>query len=118
MAGTVLITREYLSIKELSEYSGVCVRTLRDKVNASDNPIPAYRFGGSIKVKRSEFDQWASSCRIDNDRVKNIVDEVLCDFGVKGKKRRGARLNSNSKTGMNTKTGGRNNGDAKHAAMQ
>jgi excisionase family DNA binding protein len=83
MAGKSNILREYLSVKELSEYTGICVRTLRDMLNASANPIPAYRFGGSIKIKRSEFDEWAKSCRIDNDRVNQMVDEVLVDLGIK-----------------------------------
>jgi len=85
MAGQPNILREYLSVKELSDYSGICVRTLRDMLNTSTNPIPAYRFGGSIKVKRSEFDEWAKSCRLDNNNVNKLVDEVLSDLGL-GKK--------------------------------
>lgn len=91
MAGKSNIQREFFSVKELSEYSGICVRTLRDMLNASTNPIPAYRFGGSIKIKRSEFDEWAArTCRNDNDRVNRLVDEVVAEFSVKtnGKNRR------------------------------
>jgi hypothetical protein len=43
--------------------TGISVRTLRDMLNASSNPIPSYRFGGSIKIKKSEFDSPAKSGR-------------------------------------------------------
>jgi excisionase family DNA binding protein len=88
MAGKANIMREFLSVKELSAYAGICERSLRDLINASTNPIPAYRFGGSIKVKRSEFDEWAVSCRIDNGRFDRIVNEVLTDLGIKGNGRK------------------------------
>lgn len=88
MAGKSNIMREFLSVKELSAYTGICERTLRDMLNASVNPIPGYRFGGSIKIKRSEFDEWAKSRRIDNDRVDRIVNEVLTDFGYTSKRSR------------------------------
>lgn len=88
MAGKSNIQREYFSVQELSDYSGIGVRTLRDKLNASTNPIPSFRFGGSIKIKRSDFDDWAKSCRNDNGRVNQLVDEVIRDLGKAPKSRR------------------------------
>jgi excisionase family DNA binding protein len=86
MAGKVTILREYLSIKELSQYCGICERTLRDLINDSTNPIPSYRFGrGAIRVKKEEFDCWAKTCRNDNNRLNQIVNEVLADLGIKSK---------------------------------
>lgn len=90
MAGKSNIVREFFSVKELSLYSGICERTLRDLINASTDPIPHYRFGGSIKIKRSEFDDWAAKyCRIDNGRVDRLVNGILTDMGItSGKNRR------------------------------
>jgi excisionase family DNA binding protein len=89
MAGKQNILREYMSVRELSEYTGICVRSLRDMLNASLNPIPAYRFGGSIKVKRSEFDEWAAKCcRSDNGKVKQLVDELLVGLNKKTEQRK------------------------------
>jgi excisionase family DNA binding protein len=80
------IMREYFSIKELAEYAGISVRKLRDMINASLNPIPALRLGGSIKVKRSEFDEWAKSCRRVSD-LNDLVDRIVDEFRAEPKKR-------------------------------
>ncbi len=90
MAGKVTIIREYLSVKELSQYCGLGERNLRDLINNSINPIPSFRFGCAIRVKKAEFDEWAkTSCRNDNDRVNRIVEELLRDFGVSSRTRAG-----------------------------
>jgi len=91
MAGKLTIFREYLSVKELSQYCGLCERTLRDMINISTNPIPSFRFGrGAIRVKKAEFDEWAKSfCRNDDDRVNKIVNELLRDLGIRSKSRAG-----------------------------
>jgi len=110
MAGKVTILREYLSIKELSHYCGVCERTLRDLINDTTNPIPSYRFGrGAIRVKKEEFDDWAKTCRRDNNRVNQIVEEILADLGIKTKTRRTRNLSAgpkllSKKAGLLTKT--------------
>ena len=49
----------YLSIRALAEYSGLSVRRLRDPRAAHGAaPIPHYRIGGKILVRRSEYDAW------------------------------------------------------------
>lgn len=104
MAGKHNIPREYFSIKELADYSGVCERSLRDLISTSINPIPARRFGGAIKVKRSDFDEWADSCRIDNDRIDRLVNEVMSDLEVrKGKQGRKSGPKVNAKNGATKK---------------
>lgn len=90
MAGKVTIIREYFSIKELSLYCGLGERTLRDLINCSITPIPCFRFGRAIRVKKEEFDQWAKSfCRNDNDKIDKIVDELMRDLGIRSKSRAG-----------------------------
>jgi len=48
----------WLSLRGLAEYCSLSRRTLQDLVNDTSDPIPSYRVGGRILVKRSEFDRW------------------------------------------------------------
>ena len=75
-----LLQREYFSIPELSEYTGVSQRTLWDLLKDPVNPIPHFRIGPAgriVRVKKSEFDQWMLTQRSCNvDRIDQIVDEI------------------------------------------
>ena len=53
MSSKPKIQREYFSIKELSEYTGISDRKLRNMLNKTANPMLAYRFDGSIKIKEN-----------------------------------------------------------------
>jgi hypothetical protein len=72
----------YMPLKALAAYSGMSVRLLRDCLVDPAHPLPHYRYGGKILVRRSEFDAWLAvyrqAGRADVDRV---VDEVLRDLG-------------------------------------
>lgn len=76
-----LIQREYLSILELSEYSGISQRTLWDLLKISVNPIPHFRVGSAgriVKVKKSEFDQWMQTQKSSDIKlIDRIVEEIL-----------------------------------------
>jgi excisionase family DNA binding protein len=50
----------WLSLKGLAGYSSLSRRTLQDLVNDTSDPIPSYRVGGKILVRKSEFDRWMS----------------------------------------------------------
>jgi len=68
----------FLSLKALATYSGLSVRTLRDYLTDPVNPLPHYRVGGKILVRRSEFDRWIDTYRQRGHRdVAHVVDEVL-----------------------------------------
>jgi excisionase family DNA binding protein len=71
----------YLSLRALAGYCGLSVRKLRDYLDDPAHPLPCYRVGGKILVRRSEFDTWVqqfrSRGRMDVDR---IVDEVMRDL--------------------------------------
>ena len=55
----------YLPLTELATYSGLSVRFLHQLIKRQPNPIPHYRFGTKIVVRRSEFDAWAfTHCRV------------------------------------------------------
>ena len=68
----------YLSLKALSEYSNLGIRTLRKHLSHQVKPLPHYRVGGKILVRRSEFDEWVSTFRVDEaNQVDSIVSDVL-----------------------------------------
>jgi len=81
LAERVIISTEldpFLSLKGLANYSGLSVRTLREYLTDSVNPLPHYRVRGKILVRRSEFDGWIATYRQRGHRdVAQVVDEVL-----------------------------------------
>ncbi|MBW2036399.1 MAG: helix-turn-helix domain-containing protein [Deltaproteobacteria bacterium] len=66
--------REYLSLKQLSEYSGLHVNTLRAWLKRD---MPHYRCGKRILVKRSEFDAWMRKFRRGTRSLQQVLEEVL-----------------------------------------
>ena len=81
MAGTH-IEREWLSLRELTEYAAVSARTLREWLHRSSDALPAVRVDGKILVRRSEFDAWLERHRIQPDApidVDGIVNGLLGD---------------------------------------
>ena len=68
----------YLSLRALSVYGGLSVRTLRGYLTHPAQPLPHYRVGGKILVKRSEFDGWIRAFRTtETSQVETIVAGVL-----------------------------------------
>jgi len=59
----------------------VSVRKLREYLEDSAHPLPHYRLGGKILVRRSEFDAWmAAYRRVGQADVARIVDSVMRDL--------------------------------------
>ena len=70
--------RSYLPLTRLAGYSGLSVRTLRAYLTDSSRPLPHYRVGGKILVRRSEFDAWALAFRtVAPDRISVLVTEAI-----------------------------------------
>jgi hypothetical protein len=68
----------FLALKALADYSGLGVRKLRDYLDDTAHPLPCYRVGGKILVRRSEFDGWIARHRqVGRADVDQIVAEVL-----------------------------------------
>ena len=67
----------FMSLKGLAAYSGLSVRTLRDHLGDAVHPLPCFRVGGKILVRRSEFDAWIERFRHRANTVQRLVDEVL-----------------------------------------
>ena len=68
----------YLSLRALSAYSNLGIRTLRKYLSHPAKPLPHYRVGGKILVRRSEFDEWVSTFRVEETTsIESIVSDVL-----------------------------------------
>ncbi len=67
---------QYLTLKQLSKYSSLSVRTIRDYLNDPVDPIPAYRLKRKILILRSQFDSWMQNNKIGGN-VNNIVEEMV-----------------------------------------
>jgi len=76
-----VILDPYLSLTGLARYSALSVRKLRTHLADVAHPIPCYRVGGKIVVRRSEFDVWIAAYRqrgrVDVDRLVNEVVREL-----------------------------------------
>jgi excisionase family DNA binding protein len=68
----------FLTLKALASYSGMSVRKLREYLDDGVHPLPHYRVGGKIIVRRSEFDVWVANYRRTHGAdVAAIVNDVL-----------------------------------------
>lgn len=81
--GVILSTQLdlFLSLKALARYSGLSVRKLREHLIDPAHPLPCYRVGGKIVVRRSDYDAWAARYRqVGNTDVEKVVAEALRDL--------------------------------------
>ena len=75
----------YMSLDELSAYSGLSVRKLRDHLRDPEHPLPCYRPGAKkVVVKRSEFDRWMEAFRWEgNPDLDEIVSGIMRDLNLR-----------------------------------
>ncbi len=50
----------YLSIEALSQYAPISTRQIRNLLTDPVRPLPHFRFGRRVAVRRSDFDSWAA----------------------------------------------------------
>ena len=72
----------FLSLRALAGYSGLSVRKLRDCLADLTHPLPCYRVGGKILVRRGEFDGWIAAYRHATPEIDSIVTAALADLGA------------------------------------
>lgn len=73
--------REYLSLRELTLYSGWSVRTLQDFIRDPVDPLPAFQpSGGKVIVRKRDYDDWFTRRRQHGSAVGGIVRSVLADL--------------------------------------
>ena len=72
----------FLDLKTLAAYSSCSVRWLRDRLVDRAHPMPHYRIGGKLLVKREDFDNWMEAQRVvqPSDRLSLIVDSVMTEL--------------------------------------
>ena len=72
----------FLDLKTLAAYSSCSVRWLRDRLVDQAHPLPHYRVGGKLLVKRDEFDPWMSGHHVaqSSDQLSHIVEHVIAQF--------------------------------------
>ena len=69
----------YLDLKALAGYSSCSVRWLRDRLTDPLAPLPHYRIGGKILIRREDFDVWIHQFRTirPSTELGTLVDDVL-----------------------------------------
>jgi lambda repressor-like predicted transcriptional regulator len=69
---------QYFPLTALSTYAGLSVRTLRNYLTHASHPLPCYRIGGKVLVRRSDYDTWAARFRaISSSKVDTFVREAM-----------------------------------------
>jgi len=74
------IGREWLDLRDVTDYASVSARTVRSWIHARVSPLPAIRVAGKTLVRRCELDAWLERHRIKplaHIDVDAIVKEVL-----------------------------------------
>lgn len=66
----------YLPVKALAAYSGLSVRTLRSYLSHAGYPLPCYRVGGKVLVRRSDYDSWVARFR---SVAPSSIDALVSD---------------------------------------
>ena len=66
---------QYLSIDELSLYSGLKKSFLYSRVEAGD--IPHYKIGRLIRVKKEDFDNWLEGHKVDSISPDRKARQIL-----------------------------------------
>lgn len=67
----------YFSLPQLSAYASLSVRTLRKYLTHAVYPLPSFRIGGRVLVRRSEYDAWAARFRV---QATSAVDAIVSDI--------------------------------------
>lgn len=71
----------WLSLQAAAGYSCLSVRNLRGWLGHPERPLPCYRVGGKILLRRSELDRWLSAFRrVGKEDVDTLVDRILKDI--------------------------------------
>jgi len=73
---SITLKDQYFDLRGLSAYSAMAVSTLRNFI--SNGNLPAYKVFGKILIKRSEFDAWINTFRINKKQdLSNMVNDIL-----------------------------------------
>jgi len=72
----IALKDQYFDLPGLATYCSLKVPTLRDHIRSGD--LPAFKVKGKLLVKRSEFDAWIESFRLNKKKdIDSLVDGVM-----------------------------------------
>jgi excisionase family DNA binding protein len=72
---------EWLDLRQLTQYAALSERTLRSWIHAPVDPLPAYRVGTKVLVRKRDFDSYVERHPLKPaGNLENMVDEILSDI--------------------------------------
>jgi hypothetical protein len=85
MACKGVLHKDYFTLPQLSAFSGLGIRFLRDALKDPDHPLPHFRLNHkTILVSRLEFAEWLERFRDGNgNSLHQIVDQVMIELSNK-----------------------------------
>ena len=67
---------QYLDLKKLSAYASMGVPTLRERLR--EGKLPFYKLRGKILVRKTDFDEYMQSYRVDkSEDLDELVEDVI-----------------------------------------
>lgn len=77
----ITLKDQYFDLRGLSAYCALAVPTLRDYLRDGRNPVPHFKVKGKILVRKTEFDDWLETFRVNRkQRVQDVVDGVMASL--------------------------------------
>ncbi len=73
-------SREWLGLRELTQYANISERTIRSWIYSPRDPLPAAKVCGKVLVRRADFDSFLQRHRVkplEEINVDAIVRDVL-----------------------------------------
>jgi hypothetical protein len=70
---------EYFTPKQLAQQyaAGLSERSILEAIKSRNHPLPHFRLNRkTIMIRRTDFDQWISAYRIDDQGVDAVVQEI------------------------------------------
>jgi excisionase family DNA binding protein len=73
-----LVTEGYFTVTQAASYLSMSERTVRSLLTDVVNPIPYFKKGRLIRIRRTELDRWIETYRAVNlFNIDEVVDDVL-----------------------------------------
>ena len=71
----IALDDQLFDLRGLQAYSALGVSTLREHIRKGS--LPAYKVGGKLLIRRSEFDTWIETFRVQVQDLNGVVDEII-----------------------------------------
>ena len=74
------LSKEWLGLRQLTEYADISERTLRAWIYSRRDPLPAAKVSGKVLVRKADFDRYLERHRVkplQEVDLDGIVQEVL-----------------------------------------